>query len=332
LKKRIYIFKSGELKRKENTLIFTDEENVKKMLPLEAIEEIAIFGEVTLNKRLLEFLNKKHVVIHFFNHYGWDIGSFYPREYLNSGFILLKQVEFYLDEEKRFTLSSLFVNGSISNILKNLKYYKNHNNIELNEEISSMENLKRSLKDAKTIDELRAIEGNSKRIYYKSFNKILENSLFEIKRRERRPPKNPMNALISFGNSLMYTTALSAVFNTNLDPRIGYLHSTNDRSFSLNLDIADIFKPVISDRVVFTLINKGMLGKKDFEKTIDYTMLKEKGRKIFIQEFENKLNTTIKLKKLNKKVSYKRLIRIECYKLYKHFTGEEEYSPFIGEW
>jgi len=141
-----------------------------------------------------------------------------------------------------------------------------------------------------------------------------------------------MNALISFGNSLMYTTALSAVFNTNLDPRIGYLHSTNDRSFSLNLDIADIFKPVISDRVVFTLINKGMLGKKDFEKTIDYTMLKEKGRKIFIQEFENKLNTTIKLKKLNKKVSYKRLIRIECYKLYKHFTGEEEYSPFIGEW
>jgi len=142
LKKRIYIFKSGELKRKENTLIFTDEEKVKKMLPLEAIEEIAIFGEVTLNKRLLEFLNKKHVVIHFFNHYGWDIGSFYPREYLNSGFILLKQVEFYLDEEKRFTLSSLFVNGSISNILKNLKYYKNHNNIELNEEISSMENLK----------------------------------------------------------------------------------------------------------------------------------------------------------------------------------------------
>ena len=75
-----------------------------------------------------------------------------------------------------------------------------------------------------------------------------------------------------------------------------------------------------------------MISISDFESTIDYCILKEKGRTIFINELESKLNTTIKLKKLNKKVSYRRLIQLECYKLYKHFIGEEDYKPFIGEW
>ncbi len=333
MKKRIYVFNSGELKRKENTLLFINSDtNEKRVIPIETVDEIAVFGELTINKRLLEFLNKNNVLLHFFNHYGYDIGSFYPREYLNSGFLLIKQVEHYLNPEKRLELAKQIVYGSLENIKKNLKYYKTHKRIDFDKELNSINNMQEKSKKAVTISELRAFEGNARRIYYDGFNKITNEEDFKFEKRIKRPPKNPINALISFGNSLMYTLALSSIYHTNLDPRIGFLHETNTRSFTLNLDIAEIFKPVITDRIIFSLINKKMISISDFESTIDYCILKEKGRSIFINEFENKLNTTIKLKKLSKKVSYRRLIQLECYKLYKHFIGEEPYKPFIGEW
>ncbi|MHA1694236.1 MAG: CRISPR-associated endonuclease Cas1, partial [Candidatus Helarchaeota archaeon] len=113
MKNRIYIFNSGVLKRSENTLIFTNEKTgKKKVLPVEAIDEIIVFGELDINKRLLDFLNTKRIVIHFFNYYGYYIGTYYPREYLNSGLIILKQVEHYICDEKRLELAKKFVKGS----------------------------------------------------------------------------------------------------------------------------------------------------------------------------------------------------------------------------
>jgi len=333
MKKRIYIFNSGQLKRKENTIRFINSETgQKKILPVEAVNEIAVFGDVTINKRVIEFFNRHQILMHFFNYYGYYVGSFYPREYLNSGFILLKQVEHYLDHSKRLEIAKLFVLGAFSNMKKNLSYYISHRDLDLEEELESIERLGNSINDCEKVEELRAIEGNIRKIYYKSFDKIMEEKFFKLGKREKRPPKNPLNALISFGNSLVYSQALSAIYHTNLDPRIGFLHETSTRSFSLNLDIAEIFKPVIADRVIFTLVNKKMLSASDFEDTIDYCVLKERGRKTFITEFENKLNTTLKLRKLSKRVTYRRLFQIECHKLYKHFTGEAIYKPFIGEW
>lgn len=170
-----------------------------------------------------------------------------------------------------------------------------------------------------------------RKIYYRSFNHIIQTEGFSFTKRSKRPPENPINALISFGNSLLYTTVLSEIYRTHLDPRIGYLHETNQRSFTLNLDIAEVFKPVIVDRVIFSLLNKRQIQLKHFLEEVGFSYLNEKGRAIFVKEYENKLNTTIKHRNLGK-VSYRKLIRIECYKLYKHFMEEEPYTPFLGNW
>ena len=130
----------------------------------------------------------------------------------------------------------------------------------------------------------------------------------------------------------MYTTVLSEIYETQLDPRIGYLHSTNNRRFTLNLDIAEIFKPIIVDRVIFSLINKKMLTKDDFQKEMRGIILNEKGKRKFIEEYNEKLSTTIKHKDLNTRVSYKRLIRLEIYKLQKYITENEEYKGFVAKW
>uniref|UniRef100_A0A7C3MNE4 CRISPR-associated endonuclease Cas1 n=1 Tax=Dictyoglomus thermophilum TaxID=14 RepID=A0A7C3MNE4_DICTH len=327
----IYIFTSGELKRKHNTIYFETSDGQKKYLPIENVRDLHIFGEVTLNKEILEYLSQKEIILHFYNYYEYYVGSFYPREHYNSGYMILKQAEYYLDQEKRLELAKSFVKGAIDNIRKVLNYYTNRGKDLLKSKIQSIEDLAEGIEGCKKVDEIMGLEGNIRDIYYSCFNDITENEDFFIKERTKRPPSNYMNALISFGNSLLYTAILSEIYKTHLDPRIGYLHATNFRRFSLNLDIAEIFKPIIVDRIIFSMVNKKEITPKDFDEKLEGVYLKEKGMKLFVQNFEEKMKTTIQYKDLGK-ISYRRLIRLELYKLEKHLLGEEKYSPYISPW
>ena len=327
----IFVFSNGKLKRRQNTIYFENEGGIRKFIPVENTREIHIFGEVTINKEILEFLSKNEIILHFYNYYGYYVGSYYPREHYNSGFMILKQAEFYLDREERLNLAKKFVKGAVKNILKVLNYY-NSRGVSLKDIINKIESLKDFVEIQKNVDALMAIEGNIRDIYYSGFDLIVEDENFSMDERTRRPPKNRMNALISFGNSLLYTTVLSEIYKTHLDPRIGYLHTTNFRRFTLNLDVAEIFKPIIVDRIIFYLLNKGIIKPKHFDRRLGGLYLKESGRRSFVEKFEERLSTTIKHRKIGKKVSYRRLIRLELYKLEKHFLGEEEYEPFIAEW
>lgn len=330
MKKTIYIFNDGEIKRKDNTLCF-ESETGKRYIPIEDVNDIFVFGEVTINKSLLEYISQKEILLHFFNYYGYYVGTYYPREHLNSGYMILKQAENYIDEAKRMVLASSFVEGSSKNILNVLRYYKNRGK-DLEDLEGAILSLQEKIGTCKNTEELMGIEGNIRDTYYKGFDKIIENDKFTFEQRTRRPPQNYLNTLISFGNSILYVLVLSEIYKTHLDPRIGYLHTTNFRRFTLNLDIAEIFKPIIIDRIIFTLISKKMISENDFEKDMGGILLKEKGRKLFVQEFDDKLGTTIQHRELGRQVSYRRLIRMELYKIEKHLMGEKDYSPYISRW
>nr|WP_279326062.1 type I-B CRISPR-associated endonuclease Cas1b [Bacillus sp. FJAT-47783] len=333
VKKTLYIFQNGELRRKDNSLYF-ESEGRKKYIPVENTNDIYLFGEVDVSKRFLEFASQKELIIHYFNHYGYYIGSFYPREHLNAGHVILKQAEHYLDNQKRLTLARTFIDGSIQQMHRVLKYYESRitDNGRLKDVIVQMKEEKKRLLEANSVEELMASEGHMREKYYSTFDTIINNKDFIFEKRSKRPPLNRLNALISFGNSIVYTMVLSEIYKTYLDPRIGYLHATNFRRFSLNLDIAEIFKPIIVDRLIFTLINKKMLSKKHFEKMTDGILLSEEGRKVFISELEKKMQTTINHRHLGKSVSYRRLIRLELYKLQKHILGEALYQPYAAKW
>ncbi len=328
MKKRIYIFSRGVLKREGNTLCLHTQRG-KKYVPVKDVAEIHVFGEIRFNKRLLEFLTANRITLHIYNHFGFYSGSYYPRRHYNSGFMVLKQAEYYMDPNKRADLAKRFVWGSIGNMMKNLKYYEARIG-GLSNIISYLEALSLEVEGASRAEELLGIEGNAKKVYYRSFNTILKGEIFSFKGREKRPPKNMVNALISFGNSLLYATVLNQIYQTHLDPRIGFLHTTNSRKFSLNLDVADVFKPILVDRIIFKVVNKGMIGEKDFVREMGGVFLRDKGRKTFSNEFEAKLGTTIKIR--GRSFSYARIIRLELYKIEKHLIGEKEYEPFITRW
>lgn len=182
-----------------------------------------------------------------------------------------------------------------------------------------------------SISELMGLEGRVRNIYYSSFNQFLPED-FYMEKREKRPPTNPINALISFGNSLIYSTVLTEIYHTQLDPSISFLHEPSEKRFSLSLDISEIFKPLVVDSVIFKLLNNRQITLEHFDEDLNYCYLNQEGRKIFINELRNKLETTVRHRQLNRNVSYKGYIRLECYKLIKHFIGDQVYSPLKAWW
>ena len=331
MSRRFYINSNGRLKRKENTLYFEVQQEgkpIKKALPINDIDAIYVFGELDINTKALNYLSQYDIPIHFYNYYGYYSGSFLPRKKNVSGSLLVEQVGHYLDENKRQYLAISFIEGAVFHILRNFK-----NNKIPEEKFEEIEkDLYPKIFETSTPAELMALEGNIRDRYYQLFNEIIKNEDFHMEKREKRPPSNPINALISFGNSIMYNTVLTEIYRTQLDPTISYLHSPQEKRFSLSLDLAEIFKPFIVDPLIFSLINTNKIAIKDFDKDLNFAYLNENGRKKFLKAYEERLNKTIRHRKLNRKVSYKQLIRLECYKLIKHLIGDEDYKPFKAWW
>lgn len=325
-----YIFKNGDLKRKDDNIILKSTEGETKNLKVEVMDELYLFGEISLNTKVLNFLSQNNVAVHIFNYYGFYSGSYCPRNKNVSGFLLVNQVKAYDNTVKRLDLAKEIVNTAYYNIYRNLRYY-NSRGIDLAEQMSSIKRIAQKLEFAENINELMGIEGNIRKIYYSAWNDIVKQDI-NFEKRTKRPPDNMINTLISFINSLVYTTTLAEIYKTQLNPTISYLHEPGTKRFSLCLDISEVFKPLIADRMIFSILNKNIITENDFESESEGLYLKEEGKKKILREYDLRLSKTIKHRDLEREVSYRYLIRLECYKLIKDLIGEQKYQGFKIWW
>lgn len=328
--KSYYLFSSGTLKRKDNTLCLTRENNEKIYIPIENVYDLYIFSDININSDLLDFLGSKSTCLHFFNYFGYYSGTFYPREKHISGDLLVLQTEHYTNSIKRILIAKKFVLGAAENILRNLKYYKNRGR-EFTQEIESIRKLLNGLDSCHNICEIMGIEGNIRRVYYGCWNEIIIPQI-NFEKRVKRPPDNMINTLISFLNSVFYTKVISEIYRTQLNPSISYLHEPSYKRFSLALDVSEVFKPLVVDRLIFRLLNKNIITDKDFVKNESYLRLKPSIVKQVTRYLDDYMLETIKHRSLNRSVSYRHLIRLELYKIIKHLIGDKEYAPFKIWW
>jgi len=335
MKRAYYLFNPGRMSRKDNTLFFDPvkeegSENKPRYLPVSGVSALYIFGSVDANSAMYNFLGRQHIPVHFFDYHKHYTGSFSPREYLLAGKMLVAQTDAYRSKKHRLAIATSFVQGASFNMLKNLRYYGNRKK-EVRQQITQIEQLRESLPTAKSINGLMGLEGNCRQVYYSSFDEIVEGYAWEGRR--KRPPKNELNALVSFGNSMCYTLCLDAIYNSQLNPTISYLHEPGVRRYSLALDVAEIFKPILVDRLIFRLCNRKELRPQHFDFIDNACFLSTTGRKVFVKAWEERLQQSIEHRNLNRKVSYRHLVRLECYKLAKHLLGmESEYKPFKIWW
>ena len=331
--KTLYIFSSATLKRKDNTLLLQTKNNGSSYLPVETIDEILVMGEVDINKSLLELLSEKGIVLHFFDHFGKYTGTYSPPEGRNSGQVFLAQAAYCLDDGKRHELAAAFVIGAIGNMINLIKYYQRRHDIDAGEIIDYLKFCLIQAPDTSDVQSLMGIEGTARNTYYRFFDLLITDPQFRIGKRVRHPPNNIMNAMISFVNSMCYSAVLTQIYHTHLDPRISFLHSPSDRRISLNLDISELFKPVLADRLIFSIVHKRMLKPSDFEPIGNGGIYaSENARKIIISEWEKSLRGTITYPSAGQKMGWRRVMRTEALNIQKYITEGLPYEPFIHRW
>jgi CRISPR-associated protein Cas1 len=316
----------GELKRKDNSLVFQNDSG-NFYLPVEGIREIYCMNEISINTKLLEFLSKAGITVHFFNYYGQYSGTFYPKEYLVSGNLTVKQAEAFLNH--RMDIAKAIVKGIADNIYEVLYHYYRHDKKEVKETIDWIsENVPKWLEKDIDIKQLLFVEGEIWQRFYSNFKYFLPEH-FAMNRRVKRPPDNPINAMISFGNSLLYAKTVTQIYNTHLNQTISFLHEPSEGRFSLSLDLCEVFKPVIVYKTIFELINnKKIQESKHFDKKLNNCLLNEAGKKIFVQALEDRFESVFQHEKLKRKVTYRTAIKLDAYKLIKFIMEDKEFKPF----
>lgn len=312
-----YLLKSGTLSKSSNSLALKNEnENIE--IPLEAVDTLMVFGNVTFTTPALSLLSEKKIPAILFSERGWYITSLQPENYLQSGVVLAKQVEHQIDYNKRMYIARKIVIGAARNMRKVTA--------RLGAEKSPI--LEAQINSAKTIHELMGIEGNIHIKYLEILDTKLPNK-FKIDSRSRRPPGNYINSMMSYLYSVLYGIVAAEIFGTHLSPSVSYLHELSERRSSLALDMAEIFRPIFCDRTILRLINLRIIDESDFVSEGGIFM-NEKGKRKVLQEFDNKMQETIYVPSLRRKVSNRRLIKLELYKLERHVLGDTEFKPYIS--
>lgn len=352
MKNRLYIFSNTLLKRKDNTLfyqsIMEDEDecenqkiisedfligadeltpnNSGNYIPIESIDSIFAFGTLHFNSRLLSFLAYNGVPLHNFSFKGDFIGSFFPPADLFSGAILIKQSKAYLDDEIRLAFAQEIISASIYNMSDVLKYY-NRRNKPVDEYVEYLEELREKITLTESVEELRGLEGNAKKIYYSAWQHLFSYPI-EFSQRIKRPPNNLINSLISYGNMIVYSICLNQIYQTRLNPDIGFVHEPGDGKYALAYDIADIFKPIITDRTIFYAVNKNIISEADCFIKNGNCILTKDCRKKYVGIIEDKLQSKLSLPGKDKSLTLVRIIKEECYKIIKAISEEQPYRAY----
>lgn len=326
----------------------------KERVPLIKIDEVAVLGEVTLTASALHLLLERNIEITFLGYYGQFKGRLSPPFSKNS-LLRMAQYRAHQDMAKRCELARRFVIGKLSNQCQRLqRYNRTHQHEEVSQAIGQMTAIIQnvatlSLDKAQAmptmpplasgdnpiggtpLETILGLEGAGSAVYFQSFGKLISNQeRWPFAGRVKRPPTDPVNALLSFGYSLLTNKVASAVQLVGFDHFVGYLHSSFYGRPALALDVLEEFRPVIVDSIVLTLLNRRMLTPDDFVVELGAYRLKQEKRKVFFTALEERLNEEIHHPIFGYKVSYQRCIELQVRLLAKCLTGEiDEYPPFF---
>ncbi len=322
-----YIFSPGELSRKDNSIAFSNKKG-RFYLPIRDTRELYCMNEVSFNTKFLDFISKAGIVVHIFNYYGHYSGSYYPKENLVSGDLTIKQA--HTHTTGRIEIAKAIVRAIAANVHETLYHYYRHGKSDLKPLLDWLKTeVDRFLDRELSLEQVLFVEGQIWHRFYDSFRHFLRED-FVMNKRVKRPPDNPINALISFGNTLLYTKTISQLYTTHLNQTISFLHAPQEGRFSLSLDLSEAFKPVVVYKTIFDLVGRKKLQvHKHFDSKLNYCLLNETGKKIFIDAFETRMNETFMHPKLKKKISYKHALKLEGYKLIKTILEGREFTPFL---
>jgi CRISPR-associated protein Cas1 len=322
----LYLSEQGaKLCKESNRFIVEKDDKILLEVPDFKIDRILIFGNIQLTPQAISHLLEIGIDVSFFTFYGRLRGTLQPIKSKNI-YLRMAQYERYYDEEFKLNLAKTIVEGKIKNSIIILeRYQRNHPEIDFSEYIDKLNNSIFLLKNKNKVSSVRGIEGYSSSIYFEGFSRMIRRN-FKFSERCRKPPKDPVNSLLSLGYTLITNEILSATAGFGFDPYIGYLHQIDYGRPSLALDIVEQFRAPVVDRFTLNLINKEIFDEDDFEIKEEGVYLKENSRKEYFLQYEKYITRNFKLN--DEEVNFRKLFQIQTQKMINVIMEKQPYECF----
>jgi CRISPR-associated protein Cas1 len=317
------------LHKERETIVIKQEGDKLGQFPAISIANILCFGQVSVSPFLMGYCGEQGIGLAFYSEYGKFLARVQGKQ---TGNVLLRRAQYrWADsDEKALSVARLMVAAKIANGRSVLmRQIRNHGeNSTLSEAVSRLATSLRRVKQARTIAESMGIEGDAANIYFGVFNELLRGSDFRFKGRVRRPPTDPINALLSYIYTLITHECASALQGVGLDPYVGFLHQDRPGRLSLALDLLEEFRAPWADRFVLTLVNRKQIQLQDFiNEASGAVRLTDEARKRVLTAWQERKQVEINHPYLEEKVSVGLLPHCQAMLLARHIRGDTEYYP-----
>ena len=328
----LYITQQGAvLSKTSERLKVSVEKQVISEIPLIKVSQVVVFGHVMITPGTLNLLMRHEIEVCYLTQHGSYLGRTQP-EMSKNGPLRFEQYTAVSDPKRRLELARGFVLGKLANLrITLLEKTGKEDKTETKRIVKQIKDAEKGAKKARNLDRLRAYEGAGSAAYFSGFQLMIKTEQFQFEKRVRRPPTDPVNALLSFGYTLLTNNMLSAVNIVGFDPYIGYLHAQEYGRPSLPLDLIEEFRPLIVDRMVLACLNQGILTPEDFQTAEENACrLTDDGRRKFLEQYEQRCATEFSHPELNRKMTYRQSFEQQTRLLAKTLQGERTaYPPLV---
>jgi CRISP-associated protein Cas1 len=289
----------------------------KRTIPAQTVEQMVLMGNPSVTGDALMYALELGMPVHYLSSFGKHLGSALPTESRN-GQLRLAQYALYGDADRRLSLVQAIVTAKIPNQSAVLYRHKVTEH--------PLKQRKSQVASQKTLDQVRGIEGLAAREYFACWSQMLGGA-WTFAGRNRRPPTDPVNALLSFAYGLLRSQVTAAVHLAGLDPYIGYLHEVTRGQPAMVLDLMEEFRALVADNVVLAVLSKREIQPKDFSESLGAYLLSDTGRKSFLQAFERKLSDEFTHPVFGYRCTYRRGIELQARLLARHLQEGVPYKP-----
>jgi len=291
------------------------------------VSSVNIYGNIQITAQALNEMISREIPVCHFSYGGWFRAMTTGMPHKNVH-LRIKQFEIERNKEERLKIAKSFVLGKVKNsrtlLRRNCKEQAKSALDELSKLIEDINKCKKE-------EALLGIEGNAARIYFGNLAKMIKSDIgFDFKKRNRRPPKDPVNAILSFCYSMLARDMTIAAMKTGFDPYLGFYHKPRYGRPALALDLMEEFRPIVADSVVISAINNGEVKPDDFITRGPSCTMTGDGRKKIISVYERRMNDLVTHPVFKYRVSYRRIFEIQTRMLARYVMGEiEELIPFV---
>ncbi|MDO4340867.1 MAG: CRISPR-associated endonuclease Cas1 [Eubacteriales bacterium] len=322
----IYVKEQGAYIKKSGEKIDICKNNQKLLsFPVWNIDGLSIIGNIQISTQALVYLMENGVDVSIFSYSGRFVGQALADSSKNI-FLRFAQYDLYQNMDMRLDMARTIVRNKISNQMQVIKKYRYKDGFSPKRELDKMGVLQNSLKDCKTPNEIMGVEGMCSNLYFSCFSHMI-NCRFEFKERNRRPPKDPVNVILSLGYTFLTREVCSVLEAESFEVYLGFLHGIRYGRKSLALDVVEEFRQPIVDRFVVRSFNKRVINEFDFEMEDQQVLLNEEGFKKFCREFEIWMTKTGS----SSERSFRQIIKMQIGQLKKAIQNKEPYVPYKWE-